>query len=143
MAISNTLGLVLELIKDLSFDERVTVTSAIHKLNESSFRLEREKEAEERCIKYSEVIQKVTGVWPITKRKDTLTVFCKRVLAKLLKEDGFTYHAIGKVMGIDHSTVVFHCKQAQAAEEYPNMYPEYNGVKKAVLKELESDTEAL
>ena len=141
--VSNTLGLVLKLIEDLSYKERVAVVSAIHRLNVSDFRLERDKEAENKCLKYSKIIQEVTGIWPITKKKDNLTVYCKRVLAKLLKDDGFTYYAIGRVMEIDHSTVVFHCKQAKSAEEYPLMYPEYNGVKKAVLEKLKAESDAL
>lgn len=140
---SSALGLVLSVIEDLSYKERNEVVAAIHRLNSTNFKFEREKEAERKCYEYSNIIQKVSGVWPISKSRDTLVVFCKRVLAKMLKDDGFTYYTIGKVMGIDHSTVVHHCKQALIAEEYPNMFPEYTSVKKAVFEELKTTTDAL
>lgn len=144
MGMSNGLGLVLEVIKDLSKSERETVVAEINKLNAPIAHYDRLKQAQEQCSKYSELIQRATGIWPITRRRDTLAVCCKRVLAKLMKDDGFTYYTIGKTMGLNHSTIILHCKEAKVAEEYQSMYPEYNGIKKAVLEEMhKTETETL
>ena len=143
MASDEAIGLIMTLAESLTKSERNTVIAKLNRMNIPEVNYDRLKQAEERCAFYSEIIQEVTGVWPISKSRGTIVVYCKRVLAKLLKDEGFTFPTIGKVMGLDHSTIVFHCKEAKTAEKYPSMFPEYNNIKKAVLDKLKDFTNSL
>ena len=136
---SNLIGLILEAYSQLSEKEKVAVMAKLTERAHQIYSINSVSAAAELAKKYSECIHSVSGIWPITKKRDAETTICKEVLVNLLRNKGFTYSCIGKVIQLDHTTALWHYKKSLDYDNYPKLCPEYNRIKEEVTKLLDSD----
>lgn len=136
----NSLELCLKLLDDLDAHGRDKVARKINSLNKEALTTVRDHECGEECNKLCDAIFEATGLLVKGKSRETMTINARRYVCKVLRDMGFTYLAIGKALGINHSSVIFHVRKADDAEKYARFYPEYHDIKKKVIAKLYSSS---
>lgn len=59
----------------------------------------------EKTKRYCEAMQEIAGVNPLEKRRFRPIVMTRTMVANALLSDGYSQHAVGTVLGIDHAVV--------------------------------------
>lgn len=134
----STVELCLKLLDDLNAHERAQVARKINSLNKEALNTTRDADCARECQKLCDAVLDSTGLVVQGKSREIRTVCARRYVCKALKDMGFSFSSIGKALGINHSSVIFHVKMARDSEEYPKFYPEYHDVKKKVRERLYS-----
>lgn len=131
----NDLELCLSIVERLNSHERAVVSRKINALNSACIL----SDMQEQCIEDGkELCEKVldkTGLDIQSKDRKAYVTSARRYICKTLRDKGYSFMAIGKALNMNHSSVIFHCRKASDAEEYPRFYPEYHKVKKIIENE--------
>lgn len=130
----NSFELCLKLLDDLDAHQRAAIARRLNVINQDALLTERDKKCANECDKLCDIILDKAGINVHSKSREVIVVYARRVVCKILRDKGFTYHSIAKALGIDHSSVIFHYNKALDAEDYPGIYPEYHYIKKLVEK---------
>ena len=73
----------------------------------------------ERAEKYCDIMQKIAGVDPLEDTRHRPVVIARTMVANALLQDGYTLHAVGTILGVDHATVNHYRKRFQDIESTP------------------------
>ena len=128
----NSFELCLKLLDDLDAHQRAAVARRLNVINQDALLTERDKKCANECNKLCDAILDKAGINVHSKSREVNIVCARRVVCKILRDKGFTYHSIAKALGMNHSSVIFHYNKALDSEEYPRIYPEYHQIKKLV-----------
>lgn len=93
--------------------------------------------AEQRIRALATVLNGLTGKDVLEKTRRAEIVEARMVLCYVCRMEGFSQHAIGEVLGLDHSTIHYLEKKMLVAFEYPRQYEGavtlYNKLTNAIL----------
>ena len=124
--------LCLKLLEELNAHERAQVARKINHLNKEALMTSSERSCAQDCSELCDLVFNNTGISVNTKARDTMVVNARRYICRKMRDKGYSLTAIGKALNLNHSSVYFHCKMAQDAEDYAFMYPEYHYIKNKV-----------
>lgn len=91
---------------------------------------------DKRANRYVKLMSDIVGANILLKSRKQILVWARHMVAYQLRLDGYSFHSIGRLLDLDHSTVV-HCEQqVRRMILAPSMYKDESEVWKEFQKQL-------